>query len=365
MKIGIKKDALLNGVTAVIKATGKAMDILKAIKFTTVEGGVMVSATDLEVGIEKTVPAEVEEGGAILLPADGLLELVKKLPTDVTIETNENTVTFRYNLFSEITLVGLNPDEFPVMPVVNGTKVSLQSDLFKAVIKRTIIAVGNDDDRPVFKGALLEYADGTLKVVATDTHRLAYEKLDGLGVAGEWTAIVPGKALSEVVRLIDDGVTLDITVSDNQAMFSFNGVTLVARLIDGKFAPYEQVIPTSYESKVVLKRDDFLNAADRAALIAKKSDDVATIVKMSFQNSKLAITAQSDIGKAHEEVVTEHDGKDIEISFNHKLVTDALKAVSSKEVILKLNGPTAPGVICPNSEDGSYLYLVLPMRTAA
>lgn len=363
MKVRIQKASLLQGVQTVIKAVSSkaTMPILSGIKLESREGKIRLFGNDLEMGIECEAPAEeILEEGQVVVPGKAFQDIVRKLPdTSIELESKDNEITIRY-YFSEIVLKGFDPEEFPIMPTLEGERINIPANAFKAMVRQTIFAVATEENRPVFTGVLLECENGDLKVVATDTHRLAFSKSVGLiGSEGNWKVVIPARALNEVLRLVPDDELLGLMVTESQALFSFRGITLVTRLVDGAFPDYMRIIPQTEKSKAVIKGKPLLEAIERASSVVER-----TGLKFTFGNRKLEINAQANSGKVREELEVSLDGQDVQVVFNQKFFSDVLKAVNHDEYTLSMNGEFGAGIVRPVGAD-NYLYLMLPMRGVA
>jgi len=367
MKIICSKDNLLNGVQVVQRAVSSKnpLTILSGILITTEDNTLRLTATDLEIGIECSIPVTVLEPGSVVLPARYLGDIVRRLPdTKIEIITNhENYVTtLRYGQ-SEFTIHGLAPDDYPLLPDIQGQQsYTVKADLFINMIKQVAFATSTDNNRPIFTGALLTIDDSKLTMVATDTHRLAFRQAllnDGNGQ--HISVIIPGKTLNEISRImVSDDSEIKMTVTDNQILFTADGVCLISRLVEGQFPNYQQVIPQGYKSRVRVNVRDLAGATERAALLAR---DGSSVIKFIVKPDYLIINSNTpDIGHAHEEINISLEGEELQIAFNSKYLLDVLKVIEAEEICIELNGPLSPGVI-KNVETDNYIYLILPIRT--
>ncbi|MFZ3132537.1 MAG: DNA polymerase III subunit beta [Desulfosporosinus sp.] len=367
MKIFSSKDALLSGVNAVQKAVSNknTLPILQGILIRAKQQSLQFAATDLEMGIRCEVPAQVIEEGTMVVPAKLFSEVVRKLPdTTIILEERDKAITISYYQ-SEIILNGYDPEEFPLLPdLLDPLSFTLNTILFKKMIRQIIFSCAIEENRPVFTGTLLQIEGSTIRLVATDTHRLAYsvaeipnpEKLN-------FSGIIPAKTLSEICRLIrDEDEVLTINFSNNQVVFQSGSVYLVSRLIEGQFPLYKQVIPQTCETKVNLPVRSFLEAVERASLLSRDNSG-ANIIKINIKENELKIDQTSELGKISEQIDIELEGKNVMIAFNTKFLIDALKVIDSEKIIFELSGPFSPGVMRP-LDNPNYLYLVLPVRTS-
>lgn len=365
MKIFCSKDALLSGVNAVQRAVSNKnpLPVLQGILIQAENQSLQFAATDLEMGIRCDVPAQVIEAGTMIVPAKLFAEVVRKLPdTTISLEERDKAIIICYYQ-SEIVLNGYDPEEFPLLPdLIEPLSFSLPTIIFKNMIKQTIFSCASED-RPVFNGLLLQIEGSNIRLVATDTHRLAYiiseiTNSEGLCFSG----IIPSKTLTEIYRLLrDEDEVLTIRYSNNQVVFQFGSIYLVSRLIEGQFPNYKQVIPQTCETKVNLSVKEFLEAVERASLLSRDKSG-ANIIRINVDSNELRIDQTTELGKISEQIGIQMEGKDVKIAFNAKFLIDALKVIDSDQILFELSGPYSPGVMRP-LDNPNYIYLVLPVRT--
>ena len=369
-----KKD-IQNGVAVVEKivSTRSTLPIIGNLLFEVGKGGIKISANNLEMGIEITVKAKVLKEGAVLLPAKTLSGIVSRLPeTVVGFKLGENgVVKISYNQ-SHFNIHSLPADEFPALPKIkDGKNFSVNADVFFLMIKQTIFAVSNSEEKYVLTGVLLEIGksgaagdNSNLRMVATDGYRMAKRgekvELDGTGSVN---VIVPARALTELSRSLEgkrEG-ELKIMVSNDQIIFRYADIFLVSRLIQGQFPDYKQVIPKKNMLRVTVNTKQFLDAAERAAVVASGS---ANITRLEVKGEKMHLSANTpDIGNIDEVLNAEvKGGENVQASFNIRLITDVLKSISTEKVVVELAEGLSPGVIRPEG-GGDYLYIVMPIRT--
>jgi DNA polymerase-3 subunit beta len=393
LKVSTPRKDLFEGVQIVSKAvaTRTSLPILGHVLISQDEktGQVRLTATDLELWIEHTLPraqealaAIVGGGGATTAPARNLADLLAALPeasVELTAEGGEST-TFTTHVRcnrANFKLLALNADEFPVLPEVsaNNRLVIAKSELREAV-KQVLFAVSTDESRVILTGVLLTYKEGVLRVVATDTHRLAVREIKVIeGARADLQAVIPARALSELLRVVggNDEGSVSLVLSDNQIQFRVedektgSGTTIISRLIEGQFPNYERVVPTGYDRKITLERELFVAALKRAAIFAREQGSANRVVIRSSEDidgDRLIITAISDtLGTALEEVEITREGATdpVEIAFNVKYLIDVLNAIESDGVHLELTAPLRPGVVRP-TEGSDYFCVLMPMQ---
>ncbi len=367
MKVIASKDNFLHGVQVVQRAVSakNPLPVLTGILVKASEGHLTFSATDLELGIECVVPVTVEEQGGVVLPAKYFTEIVRRLP-DVAInfESNKekNNTIIKYGQ-SEFNLLGMPEDDFPLLPKIDSDSIlTVKQEHFKTMIKQVGFATSNDDNRPIFTGILMEIEQGNMKLVATDTHRLAYRTslIENGEEVLEKSVIIPGKTLNELNRIMTgEGEDLRIAFGENQVVFEMPGIRFISRLIEGQFPNYRQVIPQGCKTKIKVKTKELMDSAERASLLAKEGSNV---IKFNIEEEYMLISSNSpDIGKIEEQIPIVMEGEKTQIAFNSKYLIDVIKIIDTDEMILELTGPLSPGIIKP-IDDESYIYLILPIR---
>lgn len=385
-----RKD-LFDGVAMVGKAvaTRSSLPILTHVLLRQDEGTgrLRLTATDLEMWIEHTLPGSQEtiaiaEGGAATAPARNLADLLGAMPEANVELTSEGgpespgpyALHLRCNR-ANYKLLGLSPEEFPLLPQVKeDTQFRVRRDDLREAIRQTIFAVSSDEARAILTGILVVYKGGKLRCVATDTHRLAVRECDTIeGTGAEAQAVVPSRAMQEVLRIIggsDEG-DVAVTLSDNQVQFKVEdektgaGTTLISRLIEGQFPSYERVIPQSADRILTLEREPLLSAVKRAAIVARESANRIVFRTADGEDGeRLTITAESgNLGNAFEEVEVAREGSDapVEIAFNAKYLSDVLSVLDSEGLRFELTEPLRPGVIRPVG-DSNYFCVLMPMQ---
>lgn len=322
-------------------------------------------ATDLEfISVEALLPVKVGDEGAVTAPARLLTELVSTLPEgDVSLAADENQALAIACEKSHYNIRGLSATDFQMLPAIGeGIRVSLPQSQLHEILRQTAFATSRDETRPILTGALFEFSEGTMQVVATDTYRLALRKAK-VDVRPEppVTAIVSARALNELLRVLDPEAEepVSLAASANQIEFEAGSYKIASRLIEGQFPNYEKVIPGSSERHVTVAVAE-LEPALRRALIVAREDANRIVLKPT--DGALEITAESqDVGKVEEQVPAEFEGEPTEIAFNARYLLDVLEAVDVERITIELSGPLNPGMVrLEGNED--YLYVLMPMQ---
>ena len=254
MNFKCDKAVLQDAIFTVQKAvTGKTtMPILGGILMKAYDDEILLTGSDLDLSIEKKIKSDVLESGTVVIDAKLLGEIIRKLPNEtVEIKTVDNNSVQIYCQKSKFTLIHMNADEFPELPKINENMIfSIPQKKLKNMIKGTIFATATDDSRPILTGVLFEIKDKILYFVALDGYRLAL-KSEELDTENTINAVIPGKTLSEVSKILDDSEeNVNITFTPNNILFSLNGTKIISRLLDGEFIKYSSIIPEEYNLKV-------------------------------------------------------------------------------------------------------------------
>ncbi|MDR7427844.1 MAG: DNA polymerase III subunit beta [Armatimonadota bacterium] len=343
------------------------MPILSNILLESVEEGLRLTATDLELGIQTFVAATVEEGGAITLPARLLSEIAASLPQArvqlrVEHEANRAEIQCEETVFE---ILGLPAADFPLLPAPEVTEaISLEASLLRGMIRQTVFAVSTDETRPFLTGVHVVVEDRTVRFVATDGGRLSLRcaTLDQ-AVRQNFGVIVPAKTMHELARLATGAAgAVAMALAENHLVFTLPEARLVSRLIAGQFPNYEQVIPQGFKQRLRLQTERFLRAVRRAAITAR---DSANVVRLSARGSELTITSNTpEVGKTVERLPVDAEGETVEIAFNARYLMDCLSVLEADEVTFELSGPLSPGAIRPVGQQ-DYVYVLAPVRVYA
>lgn len=364
MRIRCAQEDLERAMSTVIRATSSrtSMPILANVLLETTGQGLRVAATDLELGVRTEIPAQVERGGLVTLPARLLSEIVAALPPSaVELRVEEGTAVAEITCErSSFEILGLPGSDFPRMPDGDVSWVcELPASVLRALIRSTLFAASTDETRPFLTGVYVTAEEGAVRFVATDGGRLAVRSAPAT-VQGTLSVIVPGKAMHELVRLSagSEG-TVRIGLVDNQAVFSLEGVRVTSRLVGGQFPNYQQVIPREFKQRIRVGMELLRAALRRVSITAR---DSATVVRMSAQAGVLRLQSNTpEVGRAREEIEVEASGEPMEVAFNARYLLDALSVLESAEVWLELTGPLSPGALRP-ADGPDYVYVVAPVR---
>ncbi len=368
MKIICEKEKLLKGINSVINgvASKTTMPVLEGILIETNEKEVKLTTYDLEIGIEYIIECNVQEQGNTVVNAIMFSEIIRKLPdTEITISINSNNLLEIECEGSLYKLATMNPDEFPELPKINiDNSIEIEQNLLKNMIRKTIFAVSNEENRPIFTGCLFEVKNNKLNVVAVDGYRLALKTNILNSNTTNFNAVIPGKTLNEINKIILDSFdTVKIGISKNQALFEMENCKIVTRLLEGEFLKYDNAIPSNWETRIRVNKNIIQNCFERIILISSSSieREKKYPVKISIEIGKVVISCTNQTGDAKEEIIVETEGKNLEAGFNPRYFLDALKVIEDEEIYIEFGTNISPCVITPIEND-EYKYMILPIR---
>jgi DNA polymerase III subunit beta len=366
MHIRIERDAFVDALGPVqsVVEVKKALPILSHVLLDATPEGLSLFGTDLDVGLRKQVAAEVFTPGAITLSAKKLYEVVKELPSaPIELQADQDLQVAISCQRSNFRLKGLSREEFPSLPNLHGDgELLLEAKLFRDMLRKTLFAVSSDQTRYALTGVLLQAHSTGLNMVATDGHRLALVRLPRPETSGTAVieALIPKKAMVEAVKIARDEVgDVRIRISDNHLILQQDTTTLVARLIDGQFPNYDQVVPTFTPNHIDISKDALHGALRRTSAIMGER---TTPTEFDFQAGRVLISCVNmDLGEAHEEVEISYAGEGVKIGFNARYILEFLSAVDSEIITLHLTDPLSP-TIFRSAGDERYSCVIMPMR---
>ncbi|MDD5427883.1 MAG: DNA polymerase III subunit beta [Candidatus Omnitrophica bacterium] len=365
MKFNTTKDVLLKGVQEVQSAISSksSLPILSNILVEATEDNIVLTTTDLDIGITSKIMVKPQVTGAITIPAKKFSDIIKELPDSepISISVKKNNLVNIECGKSIFKIMGLPKEEFPQLPEFKDKdSMVLQQKKLKTMMRLTAFAISHDESRYVLNGVLFVIKPSYIRLVATDGRRLAVvEDKVQLPKTLERKFIVPTKAVNELDKSLGDEGDVKIFFSDNQIFFDMGKTRLVSRLIEGEFPNYEQVIPKEAKDKILVSKNVFLSAVKRAALFTNQD---SAAIKMDLGKDKIVISKSTPyLGEARVEIDAEYKGKDIAVGFNPDYLTDLLKNIDEETIAFEVTDPDKPGVVRIGAE---YIYVVLPMQIA-
>lgn len=364
MKIVCSTETLSQACQNVQRAvsTKTSIPAIEGILLKAENGRLYLTGYDLEVGINTSIKAKVEQDGSIILNARYLCDIIRRLPDEeVEIEADARQLCYIRSGETNYSLNGISAEEYPELPsVTGGAPVIIDQGILKNMIRQTIFAVADNNSNVVYTGIKFEIEKNQIKLIAVDGVRLAIrtEEIDYDGE--ELSFIVPGKTLSEVMKLIDEEeADVSLGVGKRHIVFEVNGYSIVSRLLEGEFLDYKSAVPASFATTVRVSTKTLMSSIDRTSLLI--TDRLKSPVRCIFDDNTIKISSITSLGTANDKISAQIDGERIEIGFNNRFLIEALRVCDTDEVLIKLNSPVSPIIILP-PEGESFLFLVLPVR---
>ncbi|CAI2546947.1 DNA polymerase III subunit beta [Apilactobacillus kunkeei] len=377
MKFSIKRSAFIQGINMVSRAISSktTIPILTGLKLSASNEGLVLTGSNADVSIETVIDRNdadneliIEEEGSIVLPARFFSGIVKKLPSDkMTLSVANGFQTEITSGTSSFTINGLDAADYPHLPEIeNDNEISLSGDVFKEIINQTVIAVSNQESRPILTGVHFVLKDGTLFAVATDSHRLSQRKVALPDNQGEYDVIIPGSSLSELSKMIsDDTENVKMKITENQVLFTIGNTYFYSRLLEGTYPDTSRLIPKDSETNVQFDAYELLGAIERASLLSHESRN--NVVKLTIKANVKQVTISGnspDVGNVEEEVESkEVVGNDLEISFNPDYMKDALRAFGHSMINVAFTSSLRPFTLVPSEDAENFIELITPVRT--
>lgn len=362
MNVTISRSALVEvlGVASGVIAARTVKDILKCVRLTTVEDGLLVSATDLEVGLRVAIrQVEIKSPGEVLIPVDKLMQIARESTDDTLALEGDAEKCHIRGRDSHFEIYTQDPKEFPPVADLEGdADVEVEVEALLGMIERTIFAVAKENTRYAINGVLWEKQGKTLNLVATDGRRLAWAKgtIAG-GVGGDKQHIVPFKAMSVLRRVLGNVEgQVSIRFTDNQVLVHGGDYVVSSVLVEGHFPQYQEVVPKDTDRKIEINTAELLSGVRRAALL---TNEQSKGIRLQFADGQLTLSSRApEQGEATISVPVEYTGDALEVGFNPVFVADALQVVGQPTVVIELKGADRPGVLRTGQE---FLYVVMPV----
>lgn len=364
MKIKINQNELNKSLNIVQKAVSSrtTLPILSGVLIEASNNKLILTATDLDLGIKTYSDCEVIEEGSIVVHARLLGDFIRKLPanTEISIETFQNNNIEIKCLNSEFNILGNSSTEYPDNTFDNyGNSFDIKSESLKNLIKYTCFAAAQENIKPIFTGCLIEIKNNICTFVALDGFRMAIKK-EHIDYSGEVSSVVPSKTLMEILRILEENKgNTTITLSDSHISFKVENTTIISNLLDGKFLDYEGILKDDYQTVIKIDNFNFKNSIERASLLAK--DDKNNLIILDIKDESMQINSASEYGNVEEVNSIEKDGEDIKIGFNSKYILDVLKVIENQYITMNLIGKNNPCFIKELDND-NYIYMILPVR---
>ncbi len=362
MKFRCERETLAEAlVTAGRAATGRTgtLPVLSGLRLELIGDRLTITGTDLDLTIQLEVAVGGEVDGGVVLPARLSSDIVRSLPAgkvEVTVDDDEVKISGGRSQFS---VRPLSLDDYPRLTTPASSAVTLDAAAFGEALRQVVRAASTDEARPILTGVLLTAENDGLRLVATDSYRLAVRDLPGVSVLGaDQKVLVPGRALNELQRVLGMGGELVLRLGERDATFEIGSTRLTTRLIEGEFPNYRQLIPASHPNILTVDREPLLEAIRRVKILARD----ATPVRLQIASDGLKLTAiTQDVGNATEELDATAQGTDLTVAFNPDYLAAGVEAVGSDQITLSTIDALKPAVVRGVGSD-DYLYLLMPVR---
>jgi DNA polymerase-3 subunit beta len=364
VKLRCERDVLVDALASAGRAVAgrSGAPVLSGIRLEVTGDSVRVTGTDLDLTIEVTVEVNGDRDGVVVAPGRLITDIVRALePGAVVLESDDEDLRITSGR-SQFRVHTHPAGEFPRLPQASGASVTLPAQGLAEALPQVTRAASGEDSRPILTGVLMAAEAGGLRLVATDSYRLAVRDLEGVGILGEGEKVlVPSRALNELQRLLSSATEVSLRLGAHDATFSTGHVTLVTRLIEGEFPNYRQLIPAAYPNRLVVGREALADAVRRVKLLAR---DATTPVRLALRPDGVELTViTTDWGTATEDVDAKYEGAEMTVAFNPTYLVDGIEAMTSDEVTLDTLDPLKPATLRP-ADAGDYLYLLMPVRVS-
>ena len=341
------------------------------------EGLVRLSATDMEVSIQTTAEAEVEEEGRVVIPARIFNDVVRSLPSgELALAHDRSEGVVRLSAReNEYRIRAYAAEDFPQLPKFDDAAAfKMSGEALVETVEKVSRSYSRDETRPVLTGILISFEESRVRMVTTDSYRLSIKETElATTFDGSREAIIPARAMQEVSRIFSssDEEQVEVVLSENQALFRIGDVLFGTRLIEGNFPEYKRLLPNTFEREISVRREDLIDTLRRVNLFAQRQTPPVPVTLDFSEGAVEVMVRNGEVGEARERLPANSASEDdFHISFNPGYLLDGVSAVDSENILFKLNEALKPGLIVPDTsadddsvgEEPDFLYLIMPMR---
>jgi DNA polymerase-3 subunit beta len=364
VKFRCERDVLVDALATAGRAVasrGGAQPVLSGVRAELKGEHLLLTGSDLDLTITVGVTVTSSEDGVAVLPARLAADVVRALPpgaVEVSVDDDEANIRLQR---SEFSIRVLPADEYPRLPEPPTGAVTLDATELAAALRQVVPAASADGARPILTGVLMAAEDDGLRLVATDSYRLAVRDLPGRSVLAEGQhVLVPSKALAELSRALGNAGEVTLRLGERDASFEVGNTRLSTRLIEGEFPNYRGLIPSSYPNRLTVGREALLEAVRRVKLLARDS----TPVRLVMQPDGLELVAiTQDVGQAHEQLDAKFEGTELTVAFNPEFLLQGVEVTAGDEVVIETLDALKPSVV-RSTEGSDFLYLLMPVRVS-
>ena len=360
----VEREKLLNAVTNLsrIVTSKTSLPVLEGILISAEQGKLTLISYNLEMGIRKEIYSNTKQSGDIVIPARFFADILRRMNgVLVEVECDERLMCHIRCGGAVFDIMGMAASDYPELPsFTDGEKITIPPEILKDMVRGTLFAVAqNEGTRPTLTGINISVEDKVLQFVAIDGYRLAIRR-ERVSTENNVSFIMPGKAIAEVIKLInDDSEDIDINIGNKLVAFTVDGYTFISRVFEGAFVNYKKTIPLEYKQRVFINTRELIDVIERISIII--SDSFSTPVRCIFNEEKILFSCSTAVGRATEEYAISLEGEPFEIGLNSRYLLEALKATEEDRVEILFNGANSGVVINPTEHD-DYKYMIMPMR---
>ena len=370
MKFKCDRQKLNKAVENVQKAVSSKSNIpaLEGILLKAENKKITLCGYDLDIGITTSIDADIYKEGSIVVTAKLFSDIIKRMPEDtISIESDEKLIIYISGGKTDYKIIGMSAEEYPELPITTASeKISIDGKTLKSMIRQTIYAVSDKDENPTQKGSLFEISDNTLKIVSVDGYRLAKrtEQISG-GKMDSCSFVVPGYALSDIVKICEDDEkkTAAISVGAKHISFNIGETVVITRRLEGEFLNYRKSLPEKFMHIVEVEKTSMMSTIDRVSLIISEKN--TNPVRMTFEDGRIECLCVTPIGKAEDVCLCDGTADGMTIGFNDRYFMEALKASGKDKLQICLNTPSSPAIIRAADGTENFTYMILPVRLKA
>ena len=364
MKLSFNKNELLKSLNIVMKAVSSntTTPLLKCILIDAQTNNIKFLSNDMELAIETNVSGTVIEKGTVAIDAKIFYEIIRKLPDDlVDFSTNERFIANIKCGKSVFNIPAQDPSDFPYPPMIEKDySLGLSQFTLKEMIRETIFSLNMLENNKLMTGELFEIKNNVLRIVALDGHRVAIRKLKLGADYQDRQAIIPGKALNEISKILSDNIEDQVRIyfTNNHILFAFDETVVYSRLIEGEYFHIDNMISNDYRTKITVDKKEFHDSIERASLLVRESENKPIV--FNTVDDYMEMSVNSSFGSMDESIEIEKEGEDIRIGFNPKFLLDAIKVIDDEKLTLYMLSRKAPCFIKDAEEN--YIYMILPVN---
>lgn len=370
MKLIVLRTNLKEGLSSVEKAVTESttLPILKNVLLKTFSNRIKVESTNLELGISCFISGKIIEEGSVTIPFSVFYNIINNSDSErINLETENNNLIIKTDNY-EAKIQGISPEEFPIIPKINNSEyyLKIESDLLTKSLLKVVNCAQFSEIRPEISGILFDFQLTVLKLVATDSFRLAeksiYSNQFSTNFNRGFKVIVPIKTVQEIIRIFPSKNSINIYIDPNQIAFKNEDLELISRIIEGEYPDYEQIVPKDGEMEININKNHFINALKLVSNFSSRINDI----KFKLGDGKKVLevySANQYLGENNYFIPVKSKGKDVgEIKFNWRYLLDGLKNFDSETINFIVNGDIKPAVI-KSPEDASYFYILMPIKS--